>query len=386
MLPLLVGLIISALAGVCTCAVLCFGNPHKKNLLGKAAHFLLNTVPGGISAFLRVTRLIHVVTAVQAFGFWFMFKRHPVVQIAYVLLVGGCYIMFVIHGYPLMPNMFMAAYHKYVGAAVFGVCVVTFILASFCDPGVITSTNVDEYKRIYPFDNFLYDPRQCPQKTKCDPNDPKCEQCRRSWCTTCKFDKVARSKHSRVTDRCVARFDHYCIWLANDVGARNYRWFLSFLIFNSILLIYGSSAALSIFADDLVKHKLLEQTFINKMTGEHFKATYYILFQYFMFNYMELCMIFCLSTVMGVILTGFTVYHLFLSACNTTTNETYKWSEAERYHDAYARAQKAKAVKENATAPTISAVPANKYDLGTLNNFKELFFPAFVRSTKVKCS
>jgi hypothetical protein len=36
-----------------------------------------------------------------------------------------------------------------------------------------------------------------------------------------------------------------------------------------------------------------------------------------------------LTSVMGPILVGFTVYHLWLVACNTTTNETFKWKSIE---------------------------------------------------------
>jgi palmitoyltransferase len=38
-----------------------------------------------------------------------------------------------------------------------------------------------------------------------------------------------RSKHCRGTGRTVLRFDHFCPWMNNCIGANNYFWFVSFL-------------------------------------------------------------------------------------------------------------------------------------------------------------
>jgi hypothetical protein len=50
-------------------------------------------------------------------------------------------------------------------------------------------------------------------------------------CPTCLSPKPPRSKHCSATDRCVAKFDHYCPFVGNSIGALNHGWFIGFLFF-----------------------------------------------------------------------------------------------------------------------------------------------------------
>ena len=52
--------------------------------------------------------------------------------------------------------------------------------------------------------------------------------------------------------------------------------------------------------------------------------------QYLFYNHPTLVGLFLLTSVMGVVLTGFTCYHLYLVSINVTTNETFKWSTLTR--------------------------------------------------------
>lgn len=50
----------------------------------------------------------------------------------------------------------------------------------------------------------------------------------REYCTTCLIKKPLRSKHDRMTGRCVGKFDHYCIWMNMPIGYKNHRSFMLF--------------------------------------------------------------------------------------------------------------------------------------------------------------
>lgn len=75
----------------------------------------------------------------------------------------------------------------------------------------------------------------------CDPGSPPPEWVPReesvlprNECHKCLNFKPPRAHHCSVMRRCILRMDHYCVWVQNTVGFRNYKFFLLFLFYISI--------------------------------------------------------------------------------------------------------------------------------------------------------
>ncbi len=126
-------------------------------------------------------------------------------------------------------------------------------------------------------------------------------------------------------NQCVSKFDHYCIWLDNDVGELNYRWFHAFLIINGFTYFYGAYVYVYTIYSFIVDQNLWNVTF----DTPHGKVASngMIIFQYLVTNYIVLIaqtfFIFCC----GCMVLFFWLYHVYLAATNTTTNESFKWKD-----------------------------------------------------------
>lgn len=60
-----------------------------------------------------------------------------------------------------------------------------------------------------------------------------------TFCLSCCIRKPFRSKHDQFTNRCVARFDHYCPFVGNPVGANNHKYFMYFVMsLSPLVLLY----------------------------------------------------------------------------------------------------------------------------------------------------
>lgn len=338
----------------------------------------------------------------------------------------------------LTPNRFF--FHRLhvracrpIGIVVMLVCVASFLLASFADPGMVKpgerkaaaakrggkpakrgkakgSKGLEASAAGAPTSG------KHPKKTdKSDPDDiADCEAVPAdpSFCTlpfdgalyegpavcrTCGVVKPPRSKHCNMMGGCVARFDHYCVWLNAAVGERTYRWFLLYLISHTVVLLYGAVACASIFLSEIEEHRMLERTFVNTRTGEEIPASYGIIFQFLMSSNPELMMIQVLCAVMSVVLVGFTGYHIMLTATNMTTNETFKYSAlpnkvrhrarvrqyVERRREAAGLPPTRRtAEQDRAEELAAAAPPVNPFDRGMLANFAEVIWPLSLRSAE----
>lgn len=234
--------------------------------------------------------------------FW---ERNPLLTILFVVLLVGAYFLGVKEIFPHVPSSYLPWWHKVSFSFVFFGTMTSFYLACTTPPGYITNANIRKYSK-YPYDMMMYVPKTC---------------------RTTGILKPARSKYCSIMKQNVARFDHYCAWLAQPVGEDNYRTFLLFLFTTASMLAYATVAILLIVWSIVEENDLFNATFINRSTGQRFSATRMMVLQWVIARYNIMCAIGFMTCVMGIVVAAFLGYHLYLVSRNLTTNETFKWSD-----------------------------------------------------------
>ena len=122
---------------------------------------------------------------------------------------------------------------------------------------------------------------------------------RMRFCKKCQAAKPDRAHHCSTCGRCVLKMDHHCPWLATCVGLKNYKAFLLFLIYVSFFcwVCFAVSAS---------------WVWSNILSGRRYTRNVVPV------NYVLLAVI---SGIFGLVLTGFTLWHIWLASNGMTTIE-----------------------------------------------------------------
>eukprot|EP00754_Rhynchopus_humris_P038171 Rhum_TRINITY_DN20836_c0_g1::Rhum_TRINITY_DN20836_c0_g1_i1::g.172352::m.172352/K20003/ZDHHC4, SWF1; palmitoyltransferase ZDHHC4 len=233
-------------------------------------------------------------------------QRNRYMQFAYIFLTGGAVV-----GY------FWCVYHRLVMVlpdhwayppAVTLFAVGAYIKACVSDPGTVVD---DSSVGVYPYDESMYFAG--------------------AMCETCELPKPARSKHCRLCNRCVRRFDHHCGWINNDVGEANMKYFFLFIVSHIVLCGYGTWTCWHLLQVVILRSKIWKASFV-MANGEKVAATFVSVAQYLLQEYPaitgELVFMACVVAMM----VGFGSYNVYLLAWNMTTNETFKVSDLRENH------------------------------------------------------
>lgn len=304
----------------------------------------------------------------------------------YFVIVGGGWSIVFGKLYPWMLNESpsLSNIHAIVGVFVFLACFTAWAVANASRPGNITARSFRRYDH-YPYDHLLFQPNQ--------------------HCQTTKLFKIPRSKYDRIKyDGIVPRYDHFCGWTHNTYGAENYRWFLLFLLQHVIMCFYGTYVSYLLFFEEIKTKRLMELTFFDRLTGETVQASYYIIFQYvFARRTLEVGLALVMF-VMGIALSCFLGYHVYITSVGQTTNENSKWGDVRKWHkkqqylyQTAVREGKVATKSQNSDSGDNNGnnddteeqeqqelvdpgpIPKNLYNRGFVENWKEVFFPISLR-------
>lgn len=281
-----------------------FANPANSPM----AHFLTIALPHHLQSTLVSLPFIGgpAVATVE-------FLAQRFLLLMYLAIVLGCWSIIFTYVYPWIDRQqseeySISALHKSMGYMVFALCMFSWRMTSRTSPGIITPTTLSLYQH-YPFDDWMYTPSE-------------------------KYPlKLARSKFDRMKyQHFVPRYDHYCGWVDNTIGEENYRHFLLFLLVHTGMCYYGAHVLGRLFYNEIQIRKLLQVTFFDRSSGKEIPSSLWIAMQYLFYKYLYESVVLVVLLVMSITLSLFLGYHVYITSYGLTSNETYKWSQIQKWY------------------------------------------------------
>ena len=115
----------------------------------------------------------------------------------------------------------------------------TYLAAALTDPGILPRAERGLYQAAGT--QTLRPPRH--QNVVAEGN------VRLHYCDSCRIFRPPRAAHCIICNNCVARYDHHCAFLRTCIGARNYRYFFTFLWSASLLILVSFVASVAEIVD-----------------------------------------------------------------------------------------------------------------------------------------
>lgn len=219
---------------------------------------------------------------------YLVYKPNPSVQIFYLLLVLTLFLIYYFYGIKkYFPHKIISYNYVYGLYTIVFFALYIFYLCSISNPGIIKSNNISYLKKKYPYD-FLFNSEE-------------------KFCKKCNLEKINRSKHCIICDKCIEKFDHHCIWINNCVGAKNLKYFYYFIFTHWVLVTYAAILSSAFFYFEIKEKKLFQQIFYDPQSGKKFEATYATVFRYLLWkNYFLMA-----TTIMLLFMSVFLIFFLY---------------------------------------------------------------------------
>jgi len=243
---------------------------------------------------------------------YLVYKPNPSVQIFYILLVISLFLIYYYCGILVyFPHKTISYNYIFILYTILFFALHSFYLCSVSNPGIIKPKNISSLKKKYPYD-FLFNSEE-------------------KFCNKCNMDKINRSKHCIICDKCIEKFDHHCVWINNCVGGRNIKYFYYFIFIHWILVTYASILSSFCFYFEINENKLFEQIYYDVNTGQRFSATYFTVFKYLLWKHYLLMASTLMLIFMSFFLIFFFYYQFKLLIQNYTSNEKNRQEKRIKY-------------------------------------------------------
>ncbi|XP_028285843.1 palmitoyltransferase ZDHHC4 [Parambassis ranga] len=275
-------------------------------------------------------------------------QRNNMFIYMHILLEGAVYAEFTCEVFGFCREMDTTLTSLSVPYVLLAIKTIFFYLCIQRDPGTVTKKKVAGQLHIYPYDRRLFHPGVS--------------------CPTCQLVKPARSKHCRLCNRCVQRFDHHCVWVNNCIGAQNTRYFLLYLF--SVCAMAGDIALLT---GDMLLHAvlrsgLLRASYLDEY-GQQQQAGPLFVVQHLFLTFPRIVFMLGFLIFVFFLLAGYALFHSYLAIVNQTSNEWYK---SRGYVCQHCRPT---ATADNLCSPAPEHSKRYYYNQGILRNLGEIFSP-----------
>lgn len=345
--------------------ILLFGeNPSFRNgIIGKLFSVLTVTIPNFFNRVLLQTVGQTNVNRLSAGWFYCCESKNPFLQIFFVSLSSISILIFLYFAMPHFPGPYLHSVHYVLIPIQILSIYTTYYIACTSDPGIITRKNLKKYLDHHVYDGLIYTPKDC---------------------STCKFQKPARSKHCSLCKACVSKMDHHCAWINGCVGENNQRYFFMFLFTLVEFSAYGAYLCFQIYRGMIIEWGLDKAYMYDSTTGEKMPVSFHKAFLYVLQHDRVIGAIGILGSVVSLVVFVFLVYQIYLAARGITTNEAFKWEmvedaidRGELFKEKKVYKRRYKALESSTEEKRVESLEEidNLYDKGFLENLRQVLFP-----------